>query len=821
MKFLREADMVKTYNITIFQNIACAERRPYNSEEEFKSEFVTHTEKHQDDLSALQSALQLVLGEDNTTLDDIAYEYDLDINDEETIKEFLDKADPSDGNPFVVSITEGNRVVYSGYDPRDYRDDDFDESLTEDVQSKKYTVVVVELGDAFGGNSQDIENVEEDEVEAIDDRDAIIKAYEMLYSYYEDCAGIDLDKIDDSYTLEDILNEVDKVYISPDFHCSFIDKVIDPNGEALFDNGMSEDFYRDDGYQDPIDDYYERRREVLASDKTDRFNPRDVEAYYKKQQDESLKESNNPLKDAQKAHHKKRKGLSPFGNFKRNAGNVEAGVKFFNHVNGADSSCEGCGEASGVAESLNESKETIFDRLRRTRVIPAEYGRSPYSVNISEANFPHNMRFKSYDWDVLSYDPDRYKFTWITQEPFNDKDYEVFADEVKEAINTTVEMYEASNPTSYFEIILEVKARDGKEYGYHSETLTFNEDKKLDNLDEAVQGSSSYHSTKTLDGAFNIVDNGFKGDSVYLSADLYDSQGYGKYVIQVDDLDSLNLYLVPKDEMDEISEIAKRVKEEGIYDGIKYRYSKNHPYNYEIYKIDNLNKLNRKLVESLNESEEKQVCCICGQEFTGWGNNAEPVKSGRCCDKCNREVVIPERFKSLRENKKLNEDENQEEVTQTEEPETKRINIRQALVELDANTEIPCYVSLFDSANLSDKDKLELANMLASDTNDVGSIYEFLLSKSEDNLDPELTADMTNVSDSYTLTTYDRDNLIVDINNFSDLAAVKSEAIGMFNTFKEKPETEEVALEVTDDRNKTLYLAVKSENGWEERINNL
>ena len=43
----------------------------------------------------------------------------------------------------------------------------------------------------------------------------------------------------------------------------------------------------------------------------------------------------------------------------------------------------------------------------------------------------------------------------------------------------------------------------------------------------------------------------------------------------------------------------------------------------------------------------------------------------------------------------------------------------------------------------------------------------------------------------------------------------------MFNTFKEKPETEEVALEVTDDRNKTLYLAVKSENGWEERINNL
>ncbi len=30
--------------------------------------------------------------------------------------------------------------------------------------------------------------------------------------------------------------------------------------------------------------------------------------------------------------------------------------------------------------------------------------------------------------------------------------------------------------------------------------------------------------------------------------------------------------------------------------------------------------------------------------YTHWGNNAEPVNSGRCCDSCNNRVVIPCRF---------------------------------------------------------------------------------------------------------------------------------------------------------------------------------
>jgi|SRR5215475_7656406 len=36
-------------------------------------------------------------------------------------------------------------------------------------------------------------------------------------------------------------------------------------------------------------------------------------------------------------------------------------------------------------------------------------------------------------------------------------------------------------------------------------------------------------------------------------------------------------------------------------------------------------------------------CCICEKEFTGWGNNPEPIKRypDRCCNRCNNNIVIP------------------------------------------------------------------------------------------------------------------------------------------------------------------------------------
>lgn len=44
----------------------------------------------------------------------------------------------------------------------------------------------------------------------------------------------------------------------------------------------------------------------------------------------------------------------------------------------------------------------------------------------------------------------------------------------------------------------------------------------------------------------------------------------------------------------------------------------------------------------------KELCCICHQPIEGYGNNAEPVCAGRCCDKCNYEVVIPERIAQIK-----------------------------------------------------------------------------------------------------------------------------------------------------------------------------
>ena len=37
-------------------------------------------------------------------------------------------------------------------------------------------------------------------------------------------------------------------------------------------------------------------------------------------------------------------------------------------------------------------------------------------------------------------------------------------------------------------------------------------------------------------------------------------------------------------------------------------------------------------------------CSICKEDFDGFGNNAEPVNDGRCCDLCNEVFVIRRRI---------------------------------------------------------------------------------------------------------------------------------------------------------------------------------
>lgn len=53
--------------------------------------------------------------------------------------------------------------------------------------------------------------------------------------------------------------------------------------------------------------------------------------------------------------------------------------------------------------------------------------------------------------------------------------------------------------------------------------------------------------------------------------------------------------------------------------------------------------------ESISLEESKSnICCICGEEIDGHGNNPAPYKeNGKCCDACNTKFVIPARVAEL------------------------------------------------------------------------------------------------------------------------------------------------------------------------------
>lgn len=52
--------------------------------------------------------------------------------------------------------------------------------------------------------------------------------------------------------------------------------------------------------------------------------------------------------------------------------------------------------------------------------------------------------------------------------------------------------------------------------------------------------------------------------------------------------------------------------------------------------------------EQISETKEG-VCCICGGDIEGYGNNAEPYAHGKCCDACNFKFVIPARLEHLKD----------------------------------------------------------------------------------------------------------------------------------------------------------------------------
>ena len=50
---------------------------------------------------------------------------------------------------------------------------------------------------------------------------------------------------------------------------------------------------------------------------------------------------------------------------------------------------------------------------------------------------------------------------------------------------------------------------------------------------------------------------------------------------------------------------------------------------------------------------DEKYCSICGGDIQSpgstnkYGNNAEPVNHGRCCDMCDEQIVIPHRIRLI------------------------------------------------------------------------------------------------------------------------------------------------------------------------------
>jgi len=67
--------------------------------------------------------------------------------------------------------------------------------------------------------------------------------------------------------------------------------------------------------------------------------------------------------------------------------------------------------------------------------------------------------------------------------------------------------------------------------------------------------------------------------------------------------------------------------------------------------FDSYNAYGEKLVEG---KVADNICCICGEPYEGYGNNAEPYADGYCCDSCNIHFVIPARLSALHQDDEEN-----------------------------------------------------------------------------------------------------------------------------------------------------------------------
>lgn len=128
---------------------------------------------------------------------------------------------------------------------------------------------------------------------------------------------------------------------------------------------------------------------------------------------------------------------------------------------------------------------------------------SKYKIN--ELLIPDNMRAKGMecteDWDGEN----QIFLDYITQEPFDSKDAEVFVTEVKRAINALAGKLSITEP---FTLRLEVRARDGKDRGYISDIISFNSDQSV------VSESICYRIFEALEQSDTLIWESSNADAI-------------------------------------------------------------------------------------------------------------------------------------------------------------------------------------------------------------------------------------------------------------------------------------------------------------------
>ena len=58
----------------------------------------------------------------------------------------------------------------------------------------------------------------------------------------------------------------------------------------------------------------------------------------------------------------------------------------------------------------------------------------------------------------------------------------------------------------------------------------------------------------------------------------------------------------------------------------------------------------------MSDEPKYHVCSICQNDYVGFGNNAEPINSGRCCDVCNALVITARMRQVARSNQPRRKD---------------------------------------------------------------------------------------------------------------------------------------------------------------------